>query len=85
MLKMYVVLVRVLKISQNKENTENLSPHKLVGKDIKMNSVDCLKMQCYYELDGVAGTGESLIDKAETLLSRSLREDKHIHCNYQNG
>lgn len=36
-------------------------------------------------LDTVAGTRESVMDKAEILLSWSLREDKHINYNYQKG
>lgn len=49
-----------------------------------MSSVDFLEMEWYYKLDIVAGTRESMIDKAEILLSWCLKEDKHIHYNYQN-
>lgn len=38
-----------------------------VGKYIKMSSVDFLEMDNYYRLDIVAGTRESMIDKAEIL------------------
>lgn len=49
-----------------------------------MSSVDFLEMECYYKLNIMAGTRESMIDKAEILLPWSLREDKHINYNYQN-
>lgn len=85
--KSYVVVIAIaLKISQNVENTEkNFFLTIYIEKDIQMSSVYFWKIECYHKLNIVAGTRESVVHKAEILLSWCLREDKHINYNYQNG
>lgn len=65
-----IVLI-VLEISQNVENTEKFSSSQgYIGKGIKMSRVYFLKIKCYYcKLDIVSGTRKSVVDKVEIVLS----------------
>lgn len=74
-----VIVLIVLEISQNVENTEKFSSSQVtLEKVLKWVVFTFFKIECYYKRDIVSGTRKSVVDKAEIVLSWSLREGKHI-------